>query len=72
MSLALIGAMAGMGFGRALHYSGAMPRLWPDPRDPEPPPSKAREFLFWFALAVIGAFFIANIGRGLMGMGWNW
>lgn len=33
--------------------------------------SKAREFLFWFAVAVIGAGIIANVARGLMGEGWN-
>lgn len=49
-----------------------MPRLWPDPRDPAPKPSRIREYLFWFALAVIGAGMIANVARGLMGMGWNW
>lgn len=49
-----------------------MPRLWPDPRDPERPPSKVRDHLFWFGVAVVGAGFIANVARGLMGLGWNW
>jgi hypothetical protein len=49
-----------------------MPQPWPDPRDPERPPSKAREFLVYFAAAVIGAFMIVNLVRGIMGEGWNW
>lgn len=45
-----------------------MPRLWPDPRDDKP----ERRWWIWFVGATIAAFFIANIGRGLAGMGWNW
>lgn len=49
-----------------------MPRIWPDPRDPEPPPSRVREVMVYFAVAVIGAMMIANLVRDALGMGWNW
>ena len=47
-----------------------MPNPWPDPRDPEP--VKVRDFLVYLAAAVIGAGFIVNITRGLIGQGFNW
>lgn len=49
-----------------------MPNPWPDPRDPEREPSKARDFLIWFAAAAIGAGIIGNVARGLMTGIWNW
>lgn len=49
-----------------------MPRLWPDPRDPEPRSSRTREILFYFSAAAIGAMMIADLARGVMGLGWNW
>lgn len=50
----------------------AVPKPWPDPRDPEPPPSKARDVLLYFVAAVIGAGMIANLARGLLWGEWNW
>lgn len=49
-----------------------MPHPWPDPRDPARPPSRPRDFLVYFTAAVIGAFMIVNLVRGIMGEGWNW
>lgn len=49
-----------------------MPRPWPDPRDPEPRPSRFRDITVYFIAAVIGAGMIANLARGLMTGIWNW
>lgn len=46
-----------------------MSNPWPDHRDPEP--VEVSDFLVYLAAAVIGAGFIANIARGLMGQGWS-
>jgi hypothetical protein len=49
-----------------------MPKPWPDPRDPEDAPSRAREFLIYLAAAVIALSMIVNLIRGILGEGWNW
>ena len=49
-----------------------MPNLREDPRDPLPPPSKARQFAFWLAFAVIVGLFMVNILRGIAGLRGNW
>lgn len=41
-----------------------MPRLWPDPRDNEPP-SPVNEKLVYIVAAVIGASMLANLVGGL-------
>lgn len=41
-----------------------MPRLWPDPRDNEPP-SAFNEKIVYILAAVIGASMIANLVGGL-------
>ena len=43
-----------------------MPRVWPDPRDNEPP-SRFEEKFAYVVAAVIGAIMIVNLVRGLFG-----
>lgn len=49
-----------------------MSKPWFDPSEDPDRPRPVRDFMVYFAAAVIGCFVLVNLVRGFAGQGWNW